>query len=151
MTSINFIYILSLATWIGSIVFFSFFAAPAIFKTLDRDKAGEVVGVIFPRYYGIGYVCAPLALAALWLGGVQNLMDARCVLLLLMAGASMVAGKVVGPKARNLKELIKKNPANKDAAQAKFDQLHSISVKLNATVLVLGLVLLWFTAADLRL
>ena len=37
---INFIHILSLVCWIGAIVFFSFFTAPAVFKTLDRPTAG---------------------------------------------------------------------------------------------------------------
>ena len=51
---LHFIYILSLVFWVGSIVFFSFLTAPVIFKLLDREKAGEVVGVIFPRYYFLG-------------------------------------------------------------------------------------------------
>ena len=55
MNFIHFVYILSLVGWVGSIVFFSFFTAPVIFKLLDREKAGEVVGVIFPRYYFLGY------------------------------------------------------------------------------------------------
>lgn len=62
---IHFIYILGLVCWVGGIVFFSFFAAPIIFSSLDREKAGEVVGVIFPRYYFLGYVCATLTLPAL--------------------------------------------------------------------------------------
>ena len=58
----NFIYLLSLVCWIGSIIFFSFNAAPIIFKTLDREKAGEVVGKIFPLYYKLGYICCALIL-----------------------------------------------------------------------------------------
>ena len=54
MNFIHFVYILSLVGWVGSIVFFSFFTAPVIFKLLDREKAGEVVAVIFPRYYFFG-------------------------------------------------------------------------------------------------
>ena len=52
-TLINYIYLLSLVCWLGSVIFFSFVAAPGIFKTLEREKAGEVIGVIFPRYYFI--------------------------------------------------------------------------------------------------
>ena len=54
MNFIHFVYILSLVGWVGSIVFFSFFTAPVIFKLLDREKAGEVGGVNFPRYYFLG-------------------------------------------------------------------------------------------------
>ncbi|MZH42488.1 MAG: DUF4149 domain-containing protein, partial [Nitrospinae bacterium] len=59
---LNFIYLLSLVCWIGSIIFFSFFVAPVVFKTLEREKAGEIVGIIFPRYYMVGYVCGGLIL-----------------------------------------------------------------------------------------
>ena len=58
----NFIYLLSLVCWIGSIIFFSFIVAPIIFKTLDREKAGEVVRKIFPLYYKLGYICGALIL-----------------------------------------------------------------------------------------
>ena len=54
MNFIHFVYILSLVGWVGSIVFFSFFTAPVIFKLLDREKAGEVVGVIcFPCWLAL--------------------------------------------------------------------------------------------------
>lgn len=56
-TLIQFFYLLSLVVWIGSIIFFSFFTAPAVFKTLEREQAGELIGIIFPRYYKVGYVC----------------------------------------------------------------------------------------------
>ena len=48
-TLFNFIYLLSVVCWLGSIIFFSFIGAPGIFKTLEREKAGEVAGVIFPK------------------------------------------------------------------------------------------------------
>ena len=54
VTLIHFIHLLSLVMWMGSIIFFSFFAAPAVFRLLDRKQAGEVVGAIFPKYYGLG-------------------------------------------------------------------------------------------------
>ena len=41
MNFIHFVYILSLVSWVGSIIFFSFFTAPVIFKLLDREKAGK--------------------------------------------------------------------------------------------------------------
>ena len=37
--------------WVGMIVFFTFFAAPSIFKALPRELAGEVIGHIFPKYW----------------------------------------------------------------------------------------------------
>jgi len=152
MITIQFLYILSLVVWIGSIIFFSFFTAPVVFKILDREKAGEVVGVIFPRYYAIGYVCCILSMTALLVasGGVPDL---RFTFLAVMAGCTFYAGLVVGPQARDIKAEIKSqdDPQKKDVLQSRFDKIHVLSVRLNATVLVVGLGLLWLTAEGLKL
>ena len=62
ITIAKFFHLMSLVVWIGSIIFFSFFGAPSIFKVLDRGLAGDVVGSIFPKYWMIGYICSPIAL-----------------------------------------------------------------------------------------
>ncbi len=146
-TLINFIYLLSLVCWIGSIIFFSFFVAPVVFKTLEREKAGEVVGIIFPRYYMIGYVCGVLVLIALLLNGSAGLK--WCAWGIMMVGTAC-AGLVVNPKAKTLKEQLKVSPeAEKPALEVRFKTLHSLSVKLNAAVLFAGLWLLWLSAAKI--
>ena len=151
MIAIQFIYLLSLVIWIGSIIFFSFFTAPAVFKTLDREKAGKLVGIIFPRYYAIDYICGILSISSLIIGA-KMVPDARFFLLTVMAGCTFYAGLVVGPRAKNLKEEIKfqSNPQGKDALKLKFDKTHALSVRLNGTILVLGLGLLWITAGSLK-
>ncbi len=149
---IHFIHISSLVCWIGSIVFFSFFAAPAIFKVLDREKAGEVVGVIFPRYYLIGYVCAVLALVTL-LVGAQAPIGMKLVFLLVMMAGLFPAGLIVSPKARGLKARIKSTASSEErnSLELQFKTLHSLAVKLNGVVLLAGLGLLWLSAAGLQL
>ena len=147
---INFIYLLSLVCWLGSVIFFSFVAAPAIFKTLEREQAGEVIGVIFPRYYVIGYVCGVLALATL-LAGSAEIPVVQSGLLLGMIICTFFAGMVIGPRARDLKARIKAEPENGEALRLRFKSLHGWSVRLNAAVLLMGLVLLWGTAGILNL
>ena len=149
---IHFIYISSLVCWIGSIVFFSFFAAPAVFKVLDREKAGEVVGVIFPRYYLIGYVCAVLTLVTL-LVGAQAPVGMKLVFLLVMMAGLFPAGLIVSPKARDLKARIKSTVSSEErnSLELRFKTLHSLAVKLNGVVLLAGLGLLWLSAAGLQL
>ena len=149
-TLINYIYLLSLVCWLGSVIFFSFVAAPGIFKTLEREKAGELVGVIFPRYYFIGYVCGVLALVTL-LAGTNEIPVLQLGLLLGMIACTFFAGMVIGPRARNLKARIKAEPDNSDALGRTFKSLHGWSVRLNAAVLLMGLVLLWGTAGILNL
>ena len=121
---INFIHLLSLVCWIGAVVFFSFFTAPAVFKTLDRPTAGELIGVIFPRYYFLGYICSILLLIT-YLFGVETFSAWKTGLILVIMFGTFIAGMVVQPKARNLKIKIKSASSDKDrnAFEARFRRL----------------------------
>ncbi len=149
---INFVYLLSLVSWLGAIIFFSFFTAPAVFKTLDRPTAGNLVGVIFPRYYFLGYLCCTLLLIT-YLLGAQEVSAWKTGLILVILIATFTAGMVVQPKARDLKTKIKSSASDEDrkSFETRFRRLHSLSVQLNTTVLLAGLALLWLTAEGLRL
>ena len=150
-TLINFIYLLSLVCWVGSIFFFSFFVAPVVFKTLEREKAGELVGIIFPRYYMIGYVCGVLVLMTLLLTGPETTGLKWCAWGIMMLGTAS-AGLGVNPRAKILKEKLKNaSETEKPALETRFKTLHSLSVKLNAAVLFAGLWLLWLTSVTLAL
>ena len=152
MNFVHFVYILSLVCWVGSIIFFSFFTAPVIFKLLDREKAGEVVGIIFPRYYFLGYVCAALTLFSLLISA-QSFFGAKQILLAIMIAGWFYAGLVVSPKSRNLKALRQSasSAEEKELFEVKFKKAHSLAVKLNGTVLLAGLGLLWLSAIGLKL
>ena len=102
-TLLNFIYLLSPVCWIGSIIFFSFFVAPVVFKSLDREKAGELVGNIFPGYYRVGYVCGFLLLAVLLLTRFETVVLKWCAWGIMMLGTA-IASLGVNPKAKSLKE-----------------------------------------------
>ena len=145
-TLINFIYLLSLVCWIGSIIFFSFFVAPVVFKSLEREKAGEVVGIIFPRYYKLGYICGALILLSFLM--TDNVGLKWCAWGVMVLGSGL-AGLVINPKAKKLKEQLKSSPENEiPTLEAKFKTLHSLSVKLNALVLFSGLWLLGLTTSN---
>lgn len=149
---INFVHLLSLVCWIGAIVFFSFFTAPAVFKTLDRPAAGELIGVIFPRYYFLGYLCSILLLITYLLGG-ETVSAWKISLMAVIILGTFIAGMAVQPKARNLKTMIKSADSEEDRKtfETRFRKLHSLSVQLNSTVLLAGLALLWLTARGLIL
>jgi hypothetical protein len=142
----NFIYLLSLVCWLGAIIFFSFFVAPVVFKTLDREKAGELVGIIFPRYYKLGYVCGALILFSFLMIGEVGLKWCAWGIMILGSGT---AGLVINPKAKKIKEQLKSSSENKILSlETKFKTLHSLSVKLNTLVLVSGFWLLGLTASN---
>ena len=118
MLAFNFIYLLSLVCWLGSIIFFSFFVAPVVFKTLDREKAGEIVGIIFPRYYKLGYVCGALILLSFMMIGDVGLKWCAWGIMVLGSG---LAGLVINPKAKKIKEQLKSLPDNeKSTLETKF-------------------------------
>ena len=149
---VHFVYLLGLVCWIGSVVFFSFFTAPVIFKLLDREKAGEIVGVIFPRNYFLGYVCAAVVLFSLMISD-PNIFKAKSILLFVMIVGWFYAGMIVSPKSRKLKALRQAASSmdEKENFEAQFKKVHSLAVKLNGTVLVAGLGLLWFSAEGFQL
>ena len=151
-TLIQFIHFLSLVCWLGAIIFFSFVAAPAIFRKLDRATAGEVVSVIFPGYYMIGYICGGLAVINLFLGATQVSIG-KWVALGIMILCTVIARAVINPKATELKAKMKVSTAGneKEMLEADFKKYHRFSVQLNVVVLLAGLYLLWLTASGLSL
>jgi uncharacterized membrane protein len=94
----NFIYSLSLVCWLGAIIFFSFFVAPVVFKTLDREQTGELVGIIFSRYYKLGYICGALILFSFMMVGEVGLKWCSWGIMILSSG---IAGLVINPKTKN--------------------------------------------------
>jgi Domain of unknown function (DUF4149) len=134
-------YLLALAAWVGSILFFSFGVAPLIFRVLGAEAGGRFVRALFPRYYAWGAMSAAIALPA-YVGvplsypeyrgpmvGVQAVLILGSILIMLYAGNVLTpainAARDAGP-----------------AQEARFRRLHRRSVRLNGVVLLFGLVLL---------
>ena len=59
--TLRYLHLLALVIWIGGVVFFSFFTAPALFSALPREMAGRATAAIFPRYYMMGGICGGVA------------------------------------------------------------------------------------------
>ena len=64
---VKWLYLVTLAVWIGSIVFFSFAVAPTVFKTLKPEDAAALIRRIFSKYYLIGIICAAVSIVCLGL------------------------------------------------------------------------------------
>ena len=150
---LGFIHLLSIVVWLGMLIFFTFLAAPSIFKTLPKETAGTVVGSIFPKYWITGYIASVLATATLiaiswaqmaWPGW-------RLPILIAMTVISFYSGLRVGKKARAIKALIKEGSDDKEALRHDFKKVHAVSAILNITVIILGLILVFLTSAALSL
>jgi len=153
MVIVKFLHLMSLSIWVGSIVFFSFFAAPSIFKKLPREAAGDVVGDIFPKYRAIGYASSAVLLVtlAIMMNSEKDSQYSRPVLLVLMAAIGLYSGLVVGKQAASLKAGMKASALaeEKETLRAEFRKVHAISSILNMSVLALGIVFIFLTAIKL--
>jgi putative copper export protein len=154
-TALKFIYILSLSFWIGSMFFFSFFAAPSIFKALPRETAGNVVSDIFPKYYLVAYICGGAAiitsvlLRIFYERGSGIMFGVRLGALLIMLALAVYAGEVLRPKAvearAEMRSLTETSP-NYPASHEKFRKLHASSAIINSAVFILGIAILFADA-----
>jgi Domain of unknown function (DUF4149)/Domain of unknown function (DUF1772) len=147
------IYLAALGCWLGGIVFFSFFTAPAVFTVLPRHEAGQLISTIFPRYYMLGYIVGTISLVLaiyftavrgprIWWGGTT-------VALAIALGITFYAGTVILPRAdalRTVTESSNPDPARK----AEFDKLHRMSVILNGAVLILNIAAIVGTSGALN-
>lgn len=148
---LTFIFLLSLVIWVGSIIFFSFFAAPSIFKVLERESAGNVIGEIFPKYWLVGYFSAVFSLSSLLYLTYKSPdppPSSVLYILIAMTGTAFFSGLVVGGKAREVKAKLraKEHRHEADALRARFRKIHALSSILNMAVLVMGLVLTYLTS-----
>ena len=136
------IYLAALGCWLGGIVFFSFFTAPAVFTHLPRAEAGQLISAIFPRYYMLGYVAGTvsviLAVYFTAVRGPRMWWGATTLALAIALGITFYAGMVILPRADAIRSVTEE--PNPDAARkAEFDRLHRMSVILNGTGLLLNL------------
>ncbi len=150
---LKFIHLLSIVVWLGMLLFFTFAAAPSIFKMLPRETAGEVIGSIFPKYWVIGYIASILATATLiWIASIQMAWPGwRLPLLVVMTIVSFYSGLVVGKRARGIKARIKEGSDDKEALRREFKKVHAVSAMLNIAVIILGLVFIYLTSAKFSL
>ncbi len=144
--TLRFFHLLALVVWIGGIVFFSFFTAPALFSVLPREMAGRVTSTLLPRYYLMGGVCGVVALLTCLLPwrrapvlDRQGLVE--MVLLILMLVMTLYAGLAILPETSLLRPQLRGADGSPggDSARQRFDVLHRRSVILNGLVLLGGI------------
>ncbi len=138
---------LAVSLWLGAMVFFAFFVAPAAFATLEREAAGRFVAAIFPRYYQAGVVLGILALAGC-LGrnlprGWQRWDWLPLGLVVLMLALTVYAWLVVLPAAHASREAMHRAETGPTSQEAlRFARLHRLSGVLNGAVMLAGVAVL---------
>jgi hypothetical protein len=151
--AVRFVYLFAVGTWIGVMAFLSFVVAPTVFGVLGSPQAGDVVGAIFPRYYGIGVGLGVAGLAAALFLRVRSqrptAWTVALLALVLAIAASAWSGAVVHPHARRLRTALQ-NPAAGAHVRDDFDHAHRTAVALNGVAMLAALTSLGAAAAALR-
>jgi uncharacterized membrane protein len=153
---LRFIYLLSIALWIGGMAFFSFMAAPSIFKVLEREEAGKVVADIFPKYYWQGIICGAIALLTSVVLGMRERWNMLLIVRTIMIGVMFIgvlySVAILQPKIQTVKAQITsfESLSPTDPLRLEFGRLHGRSFSVNAAVLLLGVVVVFITAFTMK-
>jgi hypothetical protein len=136
-------YRLAIAFWVGGAALFTFILTPIIFRSYDRDMAGNIVGILLPGYFWWGFICGVIALLSLLLArGPQT--GASSIILVVMLVITALHIFVIVPKAAALKKEIPSfvtTPLDNPLRQ-QFRKLHAISQAGNLAVIGGGIVLM---------
>jgi len=140
-------YTLSLALWTGGMALFTFIVTPAIFRSYNRDMAGEIVGKLFPGYFLFCLAVSAAALLLVFLLGADQTSRSFRVSLFLLAAAVIINATVLfslHPKAVQVKQQVAsfEKTAPDSPARREFRKLHGISAALNILLLADGVALL---------
>jgi uncharacterized protein DUF4149 len=145
---IAFVRILALGVWVGAIVYFAAVVPQGAFAVLpSRDEAGLLVGFTLGGLHLMGLIAAAIFVAAS-VGLSKSLkafIEPAVVGVVLMAALTIASQGYVLPKMAVLRSQmgsVEATPSS-DPRRVEFDHLHSVSVDLEGTVLVIGLVALF--------
>ena len=136
------LYRLAIACWLGGASLFTFVLAPTLFKSFNRDVAGEIVGALFPGYFKWGLACGLLALICLAVTKNRPRTVAGIIIAAMLTITSIQAF-VIEPKAAALKKEIPSfefTPTD-NPVRVQFRKLHGISAAGNLAVIGGGIAL----------
>ncbi len=155
MSFLRFLMLLSLVCWIGGLIFFAFVLAPTAFSVLPTTHlAGNVVGRALGKLHWIGLVSGIVFLASSMIysrftDGTAHLFAARHVLLCLMLALTLISQFGIIPRMDVLRASlgdVKSVPID-NPERMQFDALHAWSTRVEGAVLLLGVVVVYMTAA----
>jgi hypothetical protein len=157
MSFLRFLMLLSIACWIGGLIFFAFVLAPTAFNIPavlpNTHLAGNVVGRTLSKLHwlgifsGIVYLISSLLYSRLT-DGTAHVFALRHVLLCLMLALTVISQFGIIPRMDVLRaSLGDVNAAPVDNPErVQFDALHVWSTRVEGTVLLVGLVVVYLTA-----
>ena len=147
--------LLSLVIWIGGLIFFAFVMAPALFNPAilpTRQLAGNVVSRTLGVLHWMGICCgAAFAITSMIdsraVNGVAEPFAIRNLLVYLMIVLTLVSVFGVAARMDDLKRqmVVIDNVPHDDSRRVEFNRLHLWSTRIEGSVLLLGLAVLYLT------
>jgi uncharacterized membrane protein len=155
MSFLRFLMLLSLVAWIGGLMFFAFVLAPTAFSVLPNTHlAGNVVGRTLSKLHWIGIVSAIVFLGSSLLlsrmaEGTPNALAPRNVLAAVMLLLTCISQFGIIPRMERLRAAVGDfaSLALENPVRVQFDSLHVWSTRVEGAVLLLGFVVIYFTAS----
>jgi uncharacterized membrane protein len=156
---VRFLMLLSLVVWVGGIAFFAFVLAPTVFHPgilPSRQLAGAVVSRSLGILHWMGLACGVVFLTSSAIhsqvaNGYPALFSARNLLVAAMIFLTVISMFAISTRMlelRNQMVLIDEVPHD-DARRVEFNRLHIWSTRLEGTVLLLGLAVIFMTSRRL--
>lgn len=155
MVLLRFFMLLSLVLWIGGIVFFGAVLAPTVFSVLPtHELAGRVVARSLAILHWMGVICGlvflvtSMAYSRLSTGAAKPL-AAQHVLIVVMIILTLTSQLVISAKMNSMRVQLGAidQVAQTDSLRVEFNRLHQWSTRIEVTVLVLGLAVVYLTGA----
>jgi len=155
MSFLRFVMVLSLVVWIGGLIFFAFVLAPTAFQVLPNTHlAGNVVGRALGKLHWIAIISGVVFLIASLLysyltQGTAHIFAMRHILICLMLALTLFSQFWIIPRMDTLRASVGDfaTVPLTDPQRVQFDALHVWSTRVESTVLLLGLVLIYLTAS----
>ena len=156
MSLVRFLMLLSLVVWVGGLIFFAFVLAPTVFRPEilpSRQLAGNVVNRSLAILHWMGLTCGIVFAAtsmvdARVVNGTSQPFALRNLLIYAMIALTLVGMFGIASRMAALRQemgFIDALP-HEDARRVEFNRLHAWSTRVEATVLLLGLALVFVTA-----
>ncbi|MBI1745127.1 MAG: DUF4149 domain-containing protein [Acidobacteria bacterium] len=158
MTTVRYLYVLFLAIWLGSMVFFSFVLAPTAFALLpSRDLAGSLVNLSLAKLHNLSYLIALLLMACgAWASKDQSNpirhFIATNVIVIVMLLVTIGSAQIVSKRIADVRMLL--GPIDTVAVthplRLEFNRLHEFSVWLMSSTMLLSGAQLFVVLRTLR-
>src|SRR5882724_4783644 len=159
MSFLRFLMLFSLVAWIGGLIFFAFVVAPTVFAPgvlPNTHLAGNIVGRALGKLHWIAIISGLIFLGSSMLysrmiDGTAHVFALRHVLIFLMLGLTLLSQFWIIPRMDTLRATVSDfaTVAIDHPARVQFDALHVWSTRVEGVVLLLGFVVIYFTASIL--